>query len=506
MAFVADNAAWSEAHPEEAARIRNERQQAAASELDQVQPVPGSEAAMAAEVAKAEGEQPKPAEVKPAGGEAAAATPAMVEGWTTTAPELKAVFEKYPEIQAGIMETVRGLEAAKPVLDIVSTAEEATFAVEHAQRLVSIQANCMLGADDPELLNTAHGQFVDMFVERNDKGEPMLGADGKPKLGADYDPFTIKISGDTLTRKLMGPIDSKIAELKAKLNGHYPTEEAKAADTEALQDAEYGKAAFEYTMKQLEKQAAGATPASKLPPLPAGATPEQIAYQKQLEQAQADLDAKQGVKTAGDRKAAHAAINREVQTSYEAGINTLIDATINGMKERGEYLPEFVLTDKYINPVTHQQTNVTDFGAKCYLELTDKINASPVHVARLRSLEAMGAAGKASREAEMDRLTKLYLPKIIEARVKKVQDGIRQSQQQRPAPAGQIQPGETAPAAAPRVEPASAGTVQPGVMDKAAVRTWAEAEAAKQQGYEGMTEVQKEQLVISLAARKRAGL
>ena len=503
MAFVADNAAWSAAHPEEAARISNEKKAAAASELDQVQPAPGMESTVAAEVAKAEGQEPAP-EAKPAGEAAAAATPAMVEQWTTTAPELKAVFEKHPEIQESIMTAVRGLEAAKPVLDIVSTPEEATFAVEHAQRLVSIQANCMLGADDPEILNTAHGQFVDMFVERNDKGEPVLGSDGKPKLGADYDPFTVKIANDTTTRLLMAPIDAKIAELTAKLNGVYPNDDAKAADTEALQDAKYAKAAFEYTLAELAKKGTG-EPASKLPALPPNATPEQVAYQKELERQQAELDAKQGVQNSSSRKAARTAVNKEVQNTYEATITGMIDSTINGMKERGEYLPEFVLTDKWTNPATHKQTDLPEFAVKCYSELTDKINSQPLTVGKLRSLEALGAAGKEARVAELTRLTNLYLPTIIQNRVQKIQDGIRESQTRKPAP-GVVQPGETASAAAPRVEPASAGTVQPAVMDKAAVRSWAQTEAAKQQGYEGMTDVQKEQLIISLSARKRAGL
>jgi hypothetical protein len=304
----------------------------------------------------------------------------------------------------------------------------------------------------------------------------------------------------------MAPVDARIAELTAKVaTGVYPSEEAKAADVEALEDAKYAKAAFVYTLSELEKKAGGGTPASKLPALPPNATPEQIAYQKELERQQAELDAKQGVQSAATRRAAAAAVNRDVQNHYEAAVNTVIDAKINGMKERGEYLPDFVLNDKYINPETHKATNVSDFGAKCYLELTAKINSSPVTVAKLRNLEALGPAGKETRQAELTRLTNLHLPTIIDERVKAIQDGIRESQSRKPAP-GTVAPGEAAPAGAPRVEPASAGTVQPAVLSKEQVRSWAEQEAAKQQGFEGLTETQKEQLIISLSARKRAGL
>ena len=459
----------------------------AAESGDELAAQPAAEAALEQAVQQQEGEQPKPAEAAPA----AAATPAAIDSWTAKAPELKAVFEKYPDLQAEIMETARGLEAAKPVLDIVSTKEEAEFAVDHANRLVTLQANWMLGAEDPDMITAAWDQTVDMFKERDAAGAEVM-ENGKPKLGADFVPFVTKAANTAISELLIPGLAAQIATLTEKLNGVYPNEEAKAADTEALTEAKYSKAALDYTLSLLNKQTE-ASPA--LPKLPPNATPEQIAYQEKLATERAELDLKQGKQTTASRKAATARINADVQSHYEAGINATIETQINQMKERGEYLPDFVLTDKYINPQTQQPTKVSDFGARAYLALNAKIFSNPVHSAKLKSLEAMGAAGVEARKAEVTRLTNKYLPGIIQARVKEIQDGIRSSSGKPPAVNGQVA----------RVEPLSAGTTTPSALDAAQVRQWAVTEAQKDPSWEGMSETQREQLVISLGAKKRFG-
>jgi hypothetical protein len=321
------------------------------------------------------------------------------------------------------MEMARGFEAAKAVTDIVGTPEEAQFAVENANRLVTLQANWMLGADDPEAQNAAWDQVVEMFESRDDQGKPINGPDGKHQLDPDFKPFVHK-AASTAIQDFTSAADGQIAALQAKLQGSYPTEEARAADADALQNAQYEKAAFDFVMSKLIQPSGGST---ALPALPPDATPQQIAFQKQLEDQQKDLDAKMGKQGAQSRKAANQAINNEVQQHYETGINQAIESHIAAMKERGEYLPEFILSDKWINPQTNQPTKVSDFGARVYLALNAKINGNPLHAAKLRSLEALGARGKEARKAEVTRLTNLYLPKIIEGRVQEIQDGIRAS-------------------------------------------------------------------------------
>lgn len=484
--FIRENTEWSQSHPEEA-----EKNRAAKIAAEDGGEVTQAETAIAAEVAKVDGEQPKVEEAKPADAPAAAATPAKIEEWTTKSPELKAVFEKHPELQAEIMETARFAESMKQVADIVSTPEEATFAVEHAQRLVSLQTNWMLSGEDPDMIAPAWDMTVDMFKERDGEGKEVLGADGKPKLGADFKPFVRKAASNAM-EEYATAAQAQIAAIEARLNGVYPNEEAKAADATTLENAKYEKAAFDFVLGKLGQK--DDSPA--LPALPPNATPEQIEFQKRLEAQQKDLDAKAGKQTTESRKTARVALDREVQDFYEAGVTKSIDSHITDMKARGEYLPDFVLNDKYINPATGKATNVSAFGAKIYLALNNKINSNPLHAAKLGNLQALGAGGKEARQAEITRLQNFYLPDLIKAEVTRIQNGIRETSGK---------PKDNTGGGIARVEPQSAGTTQPATMDSTQTRVWAETEAAKDPSYSAMDSRTREQLIITLAAKKKYG-
>lgn len=440
----------------------------------------------------AEGEKPvEPA--KPADAPVVAATPAVIDEWTGKSPELKAAFDKSPELRDAVMGMARENEAAKPVLEIVSTKEEAQFAVDQASRLGSLQANWMLSGIDPEMVEPAWEQTVEMFKERDANGAEVKGPDGKPKLGSDFKPFVRK-AASTAMGDLAASATAQVAAIQARLAGNYPTEEARQADTDALENANYEKAAFDFVLHRLQSPEEAGT---KLPALPPNATPEQIAFQKQLEERSKAEDARTGKNTAAERKTAQKAIGAEVQKAYEAGINSYIETNVAAMKERGEYLPDFVLEDKWINPQTGQPTKVSTFGARIYLALNSKINNNPLHAAKLMSLEAMGAAGKDARMAEMKRLQSLYLPKMFNAEVTRIQDGIRNNGK-KPAAAVPGQP-------VARVEPQSVGTVVPSAMDSAQTRTWAEGEAKKDPNYGAMSTAERETLTISLAMKKKFG-
>ena len=171
----------------------------------------------------------------------------------------------------------------------------------------------------------------------------------------------------------------------------------------------------------------------------------------------------------------------------------MIDAEVAAMKTRGEYVSDLVLNDKWINPQTQQPTKVSDFGARLWIDLNAKINASPIHRAKLANLEAMGEGGKAARVAELARLTNLYLPSILDSHRWRIQVGKA--------------PGAPVPASeqVARVEPQSQGTAVPSTLSGAEVRQWAEAEAAKDPSWQGMDARTREQMIISLGARKRFG-
>src|SRR5579859_1768272 len=483
--FAKANSAWSMEHPEEAERIRAEK--IAAEDGIEPQAAPDATAA-AVKAAEGEPEAPKPpAEAAPV----AAATPAAIEEWMGKSPELKAAFEKSPEMKSAVMEMARGFEAAKEVMGIVSTKEEAEFAVEHANRLVSLQTNWILSAEDPEMVGPAWEQTVEMFKERDANGAEVKGPDGKPKLGSDFKPFVRKAASSAM-EDFAGNAQAQITALEAKLAGNYASDELREADADALENTKYEKAAFDFVLAKLS----GTDDGTKLPSLPPNATPEQIAFQKQLEAERKDLDAKAGKSTAESRKQTTKQLNSEVQKTYEEGVNRYIDTQVAAMKERGEYLPDFVLNDKWTNPSTGKATNLSAFGVKIYLALNDKINKNPLHAAKLMSLEALGVAGKDARIAEITRLQNLYLPKIFNAEVQRIQDGIRASTKKPPA---------APPGTGPRVEPQSQGTVVPQTLDASQVRAWAEAEAKKDTSYAGMTSADREALTISLAMKKRFG-
>ena len=129
--FIAENTAWSLAHPEEAAKIREQKIAAEENGLPNGEQTTAEGSTADAVKAAEGGDQPKAEDAKPAeGAPVAGATPAKLDEWAAKAPELKAAFEKYPELHAEIMETARFAETMKEVSDIVSTKEEAQLLVE----------------------------------------------------------------------------------------------------------------------------------------------------------------------------------------------------------------------------------------------------------------------------------------------------------------------------------------------------------------------------------------
>jgi hypothetical protein len=485
-----DLGAWVFHHPEEAARLKAERlgDSAPVAETD-----PVAEAA-----AKAEGEE-KPAEVKPE--PVTAPTPAKIEEWTTKNAKLKEAFTEDPTLQAEIMQMARDNESAKGVLEVVSTKEEAQFAVERANRLVSLQANWMLAAEDPEMVETAWGQLEDMFKSRDDKGQEIKDATGKVQFDSDFQPFVSKAANVSIQGHLAG-FQATIDALTQRLAGNYPNEEAKAADADALEKATYAKAALDFATEIIN---GGDGP--KLPALPPNATPEQIEFQKKLERQQADLDAKLGKQTVESRKAARLALDNKIGRAWSAEVGTKIEAHIAAMKERGEYLPEFVLSDKWVNPQTQQVTNSTAFGVYCWNQLHGKIfgwidpqtkqivGGNPTEVATLARLQAMGAGAEAARQKELTRLTNKYLPKILDDRVKQIQNDLRNGGK-KPA---------AAPAGAPvaRVEPSTQAVVMPQSMGDGDLRKWAQAEAAKRPDWAASSPKEREELVGEIFNNKK---
>jgi hypothetical protein len=458
------NAEWELSHPEEASKLRKPVDAEAAAE-----PV--------AEPAKVEEQKTEPEKV--------VATPAAIDSWLSDTPELKAVFDQHPEKLSQIMEMARSVEAAKPILDIVGTKEEAEFAVDHANRLVSLQSNWMLAAEDPEMATAAWDQTVEMFKERDAEGKEVL-ENGKPKLAADFKPF-VTAAANAAIGPLVEAAKSRMDALKAKLAGSYPNDEARQVDEDALEQADYAMKGFQFVLAELSHTDDG----PQLPVLPPDATEQQKAFQKHLEEEQKKVDANKGKQSTAERKAAQAKLDREVDGEWSNSIRNYIETNIQAMEDRGEYIPRIVIEDKWINPNTGQAGKNTAFGMKLYLQLNDKIYGNPVHRAKLANLQAQRANGKAARIAELTRLQSLYLPALFNAEVKRIQDSVRGSGKKKPAPT-------TA-----RVEPTTSATVVPSAMDDKQVRAWAEGEAKKDPSFASMSVSQREETILDFMLRRQ---
>jgi hypothetical protein len=97
--------------------------------------------------------------------------------------------------------------------------------------------------------------------------------------------------------------------------------------------------------------------------------------------------------------------------------------------------------------------------------------------------------------AELSRLTTMYLPKLLDARISEIHNGIRSASKKPPTPVGEVA----------RVEPQSQGTVVPSAMGKDEIRKWAETEAAKDPAWTAMNGMDREALIMSKAMKKRLG-
>lgn len=491
--YIEDQATWAQAHPEEAQKWREQ-----VNRDEFADDMPDQGGAAAAAVAAAEGAPPPAAAdpAKPADAPAAPATPQLLDEWMAKTPALKAALDADPEMKAAMESTVAQAAAAAPILEIASTVEEAKFHRDTANELVSLRANLMMAPDDPAALDRGWTQIQDMFTTIGDDGKVVLDKNGKPQLAQDFyavrDKFVASHFDEGNAR-----IGSEIAALEAKLGGHYPNEQAKLADQEALTNAKYAKAALDYALEYLK----GGQETDDLPALPAGATPEQIAFQKKLEDDRAALRGEQGKQTKEQRQAASREFNQKMQSAWGAGIGGFIEGQLKAMTDRGEYLPDFVLAQKWRDPKTGQESQIREFGMDIYQQFNAKVYGNPYHFAKLAELQALGPAGEKARLEYFEKLRttfkdpvsrKPWLQKIFDDKVASIQNGIRKAAGQNQPPAG------TAPVA--RVEPTSAGggAQPPARMDEAQLTAQATERAKKDPGWANADEAGKSALISEM--------
>lgn len=435
--YIEANEKWKIEHPDEATAAAEAERAAAEAARPGAQPEEPKPAAQP--------EAPKPAEQQAA--PATAATPQALDELLTRNPAFKAALDASPADKEILMATARAAEAAKPVLALVPTVEEAKFALDNANQFIGLQHKFAMAAEMPEVGEQAFNDFLSLFHVVDDKGQVVKLADGSPKMTESFDFLTQKLIGGGLGHEV-ATAKSTIATLKNQVEkGVYPSEAARAADRAKLEDAEYHLSAFDYVAKYLAAEGQG--DALKLPPLPDDATPAQRELQEKLARQVEEANQQKKAGTKAERIAARTKFESDMNAEYGKGVGAYLRSEIDARKARGEYIPDLILNRKWINPVTRQETEASDFAVRMMHEFTQTIESIPSVKNELMRLQALGPAGKDARVAKWTALRAQYLPKIVDNYLKSVQDEVRQM-------AGQSNKREDKIAEIARVEPQTA--------------------------------------------------
>jgi hypothetical protein len=486
--FIEANEKWKQEHPEEAEVAAEAARKAAEAAAPGAQPKPDEPAAP---------EAPKPPEAPGDKEPVAAATPQVLDELFTSKPALKAAFDADPEAKAVLMETARAAEAARPVLELVPTVEEARAAVEGYGTFIGLQHAFAMAAENPAYGERGWNQFLDLFKLRDDKGAPVM-KDGQPVMAESFDFLTQRIT----TGALSGTADQSKRELNAlqeKLkSGVYPSEAAKEADRIAAVDLDYKIKAFEYVAEMLKLDDG----IPELPALPEDATQAQREFQQRLQQERDEAVKTRGQSAKQKRVAERQALELEVNNDYGAGVGAFVESEIKARKDRGEAIPDFVLERKWINPATNQETNYPDFAVRIMNRFTAKINSVPSVSKKLKDLEMQGVSAKQARKDYNAQLRTTYLPAIVKEEFEAIRKGIlgmsqqSREQQQRVAQVARVEP--TSGGAPPAASGVPALTAQ-AAMQKA------QENLASNTEYQQATRSEKLEMEIVEAERIRSG-
>lgn len=396
-------------------------------------PKPGEGEQPAAEAPKPpEPEAPKPGEQPPA---PAAVTPQALDEVFQKHPELKAALDAAPEAKEALMATARAAEAAKPVLELIPTVEDARFVTENANQFLGLQHKFAMAAEMPEMGEEAFRDFVGLFHIVDEKGNPLVDPVTKaPVLTESFHFLTKKINDGAMTSAVEDykkQADQVAARYGLTANLTAEEKAAKLAaltpqDRAAIEEAEYAHAALSYAAALLKKD----PNALELPELPADATPEQRALQEKLAKELEQVNAgKLGQKTA-ERIAARRAFEREMNIEYGRGVGEYCQNEVKARKERGEYIPDMILNQKWINPATQQATDFPDFPMRMAFALTAKIRSVPTLNREWQRLEALGQQAKEARQRFVAEQRARWLPGLVNEYLTQVQAGVRQMAKQ----------------------------------------------------------------------------
>jgi hypothetical protein len=436
--FIEANEKWKAEHPDEAAKAA----EAAAKEAEGRAPGAQPEEVKPAEAPKPE--EPKaPEAAKPAG---ELPTPQEFDSLLAAKPAFKALFDADPEAKTAVMDLARAVEAARPIIDMLPTVAEAEFAVKTGNQFLDLQHKFAMSTEVPEVGEQGFKDFVNLFQIVDDKGQPVM-ENGAPVMAPSFDFLSKKLTTGAITNSVTSA-KAEADRLAAQVaNGTFPSEEAKEAARTAAVDADYKYKALKYVGELLAQDDEG----PGLPDLPADATPAQRAFQDELKRQQEALKQTKTTATKEARVKERVAFERHINGQWGDGVGEYVENEIKARRDRGEALPDLILQQTWINPVTQQATKIPRYAAEIYNEFNAKVHSIPTVHEKLLNLELQGPQAKAARLEYFKELRTLYLPKITDKYFSALSAGLKQMSDQSRTKQEKV-------AEVARVEPQTGGT------------------------------------------------
>lgn len=167
-----------------------------------------------------------------------AATPEVLAGWMEQHPSLKAALDGAPDVKESLFSMARENAKAAPVMEIFPDVASAQFANETAGTFVELQTAFQMSAEDPESFPEAFSKFEDLFRLRDEKGEYVRDAQGNIRVGEDFNLLSTHLVGGFINGTLR-ECEQAAQDIQKRLDSAvYPNAEARAADEQALENAE----------------------------------------------------------------------------------------------------------------------------------------------------------------------------------------------------------------------------------------------------------------------------
>ena len=452
-----------------------------------------------------EAEAPKPGEPATAAvpAPAPAPTPQALDSLLEKTPALKAMLDA-PEHKAAkdaLFDMSRRLAAAGPIVEMFPTKGDADFAVQHTQELLALKTASMRAAVDPANLPQALDLFDQQFQVVNDKGEPVMDAEGKPSYAADRRTFLNGLI-DREVSSYQQQFQTDLEGLRQKLaTGSYPNEAARALDQDRLD-----KLDLAVTWAAMWEQIKDGSILKSTPPeIPADADPAFRAWAEreraEIAEREAALERQRQEAQGHEKGQKNAQFEYQVRTDAGAIAGRLIGETLRQAIDAGTYIPESYLQEKHFDRAARKETNTSAIAVRIYDAFEDEL-----HRVGSRNLMEMAQhellpqndQTRAIRKDWFQRKAAEIIPRLVKKEIDRIQAlvGIDQSKQAER---------ERARAQGAQREPATGGSSLPSGTTEAQLRTQAEEAAKKLPGYAEASAGDKQARMLTQLHRLRKG-